>query len=530
LSIVVRNSIANAVATGSLVSGGALCTIVIAHLLGPRSLGVVSYAMWLVGLAVIVADLGIPSALSRFLPEVMRAEQGGAPGMRHSDGLTRSLARVFMGAVAAIMLACAAVAGLLALADPATGLAGQREIAPEHYLHNPLFWLLVAVAMGGQSVVVLVLGLLRGRQDFARLARIASVSALLQVVATALGAWLFGIAGAILGSAFLGLLPGLFLIRTLRRGGVPEGPLRTRVVRYCGTYWAGYLLQAVTTTRTEIFFLARSFGTEAVALFSVGITLANIAVQVPVLLTGSLLPHLSQHMAAGDREGAVALFRTSMRVMALMAFPCCLGLAAIAPGLIPILYGQGFADAALPTAILLGASAMSALSSVAQIYMNAAERNGFGVGVGLTGAIAVIGSGLLLIPSHGVMAAALVRGAVQLGTAGLSLWYVHRHLGASAPLPALGRILCASLLCAGTAYGLVRVIPGSVSLLAAIPAGVVVYALGLKLFRCLSPSDVDGLAQMSRMLPAPVATIVAGALDLYRVPEVRQAKPVLGVP
>lgn len=521
MSIVVRNSVTNAIATGSLVSGGAVCTIVIAQMLGPHSLGVVSYAMWLIGLAVIVADLGIPSALTRFLPEVLRTEAGrNGDGARPSDGLTAVLVRAFAGAVTVVMLACGLVAAGLALSDP--GMRTGLGIDPDDYLHNPLFWTLVAVGIGGQSLVVLALGLLRGQQEFGKLARIASASALLQILATAVGTALFGIAGAIAGAAFLGALPGFFLIRSLRRSAPIEPPLRTRVVRYCGTYWASYLLQAVTNTRTEIFFLARSLGTEAVALFSIGVTLANIAVQVPILLTGSLLPHIAQQMAAGDHARAAELYRTSLRVMAMMAFPACLGVAAVAPSLIPFLYGHGFVEAVTPAAILMGASAASALASVAQIYMNAAERNVFSIGVGLAGAAAVVVSGLLLVPLYGVLAAALVRGSVQLLNAGFSLWYVQRYLGARAPLWNIARILGAALVCAGAAAGFVRVIPGPASLLVAIPAGVVTYLVALRVFRCLTPADLDGLDQMTGMLNPRMSRAAKGILHFYAAKPARK--------
>jgi O-antigen/teichoic acid export membrane protein len=289
-----------------------------------------------------------------------------------------------------------------------------------------------------------------------------------------------------------------------------------------------YLLQAVTNTRTEIFFLARSFGTEAVALFSIGVTLANIAVQVPILLTGSLLPHISQHMAAGDHARAADLYRTSLRIMAMMAFPACLGVAAIAPILIPLLYGKGFVDAVLPAAILMGASAASALASVAQIYMNAAERNVFSIGAGLAGAAAVVVSGLLLVPLYGVLAAALVRGGVQLFTAGFSLWYVQRHLGAPAPLGIIARILCAAFVCAGAAYCFVLLIPGPASLLVAIPVSIVTYLVALRLFSCLTFEDLASIDRMSGALPRPLSSAVKGILRLYADKTLRVGKRLPG--
>lgn len=68
-----RQSAANALATGSILISGALSTIIVARLLGPADLGVVTYAAWVVSITLMVADLGIPGSLARYLPELRGA-------------------------------------------------------------------------------------------------------------------------------------------------------------------------------------------------------------------------------------------------------------------------------------------------------------------------------------------------------------------------------------------------------------------------------------------------------------------------
>ncbi|MGY2051404.1 lipopolysaccharide biosynthesis protein [Methylobacterium sp. JK268] len=505
MSSIARQSVANAVASGAILIGGTLSTIAAARLLGPERLGVVTYGAWLVSIALMVADLGIPGALARYVPDLrQRGEDGTA------DGLTRLLFRRFL------LSACLTAATLAGTALWLGRGGAVGPVTPDHYLSNPIFWLLVAGAILGQSASGFTVGLLRGRQEFGRMARVMLAAALIQVAVSTLGAVVLGVTGAMLGGIAVGLAPALFLCLALRRGGAPvPAELRQRVRRYCQATWASYLLAAIVWTRTEIFFLERSWGSGAVALFSVGVTLANLAVQLPLLLTGSLLPHFAQHIAAGDQERAVALYRTSMRVLAMMVFPACLGVVAIAPALVPLLYGDGFAGAVLPTAILVGASALSALTSVAQTFMNASERNGFNVAVGAVSAVGVILSGLTLVPAYGLLAAAAARTAIQLCSTAACLLYVERRLAAPAPLAALARLLAAAALCAAAAHAVVRAVPGPGAVLIAIPVGMLTYALGLKLFGCIGEAERRLLQSVTDALPRPAARVMSGAVRFY---------------
>jgi O-antigen/teichoic acid export membrane protein len=502
-----RQSAANAIASGSILISGALSTIIVARLLGPADLGVVTYAAWLVSIILMVADLGAPGALARYLPEVR-----GQGDPRASHGLASYVYRRFILVVA---LAAAAVTGL-ALWHLWGRWTLAPGIAPETFKTSPLFWLLVAAAILTQSSLAFTIGLLRGYQAFGRMARIMLASAAAQIGVTVLGASTLGLAGALSAAVAVGLVPSLFLMRELRGGSAVAPDLRGRLMRYCGATWLAYLLSAVTWARTEILFLERSWGSEAVAFFSVGLTLANLAVQAPLLLTGPLLPVLAQNLAAEQHAAAVAIYRTGMRYLAMLVFPACFGLAAIASVFVPLVYGPAFAQAVAPAVMLVVAAAFYALTAVTQIYMNAAERNRFNILVGIVGAVSIIASGLLVIPAYGLMAAAATRTVVQVLTAAVSIWYVHRHLRAPAPISQIARIVGASALCGLAAFGLLRAFPVPAALAPAILVGALVYALALKLLGCVLPQDAERLRGIGARLLAPLAGAVSGTLRARR--------------
>ena len=159
------------------------------------------------------------------------------------------------------------------------------------------------------------------------------------------------------------------------------------------------MLTAFFASRMEVFFLERSWGSHAVGLFTVSLTLANLATQGPLLLTGALLPRLSGHIGRDEEAEARQVYATSVSLMGLLVFPACLGMAAIAPVLLPLMYGRDF-DAAVPTAtILLAASALVATASVAAVYLIAVERTRFLLAAAVAGAALSILAGLTIVPS-----------------------------------------------------------------------------------------------------------------------------------
>ena len=64
-----RNSRSVAVATVMTALGGLATSILLSRWLGPTEYGKYSYITWLVGVVVLVANLGLPSAATRFIAE-----------------------------------------------------------------------------------------------------------------------------------------------------------------------------------------------------------------------------------------------------------------------------------------------------------------------------------------------------------------------------------------------------------------------------------------------------------------------------
>ncbi len=502
----VRNSVVNAVAGVFTTLGGFLGTILVARLLGVGGTGIVAFATWAVTIAVIVSDLGLTGCLQRFLPELLaRGDDGEA------DRLTRLLYRVFAGYGASIALCFVAYAAWVALRDP--GTLGW-SVAAAHFERSPLFWVLVGLTAFIQGLGNFATSWIKGRQDFGMLARVALASCLAQVLATALGASLFGITGALVAMSFGGLMSALILLRLPRARGPISAFLTRRVRRFSLETWASYVLTAFFASRMEVFFLERSWGSHAVGLFTVSLTLANLATQGPLLLTGALLPRLSGHIGRDEEAEARQVYATSVSLMGLLVFPACLGMAAIAPVLLPLMYGRDF-DAAVPTAtILLAASALVATASVAAVYLIAVERTRFLLAAAVAGAALSILAGLTIVPAFGPVAAACGRGGIQCAIAGATLWYMHRNLSCPTPVGVMARLLAAATLCALVARLVVVALPTAPGVALAVLAGALTYAGAIRVLHPLPPQDVDKLRAVVASLPRPLRPAAHAGLHL----------------
>jgi O-antigen/teichoic acid export membrane protein len=488
-----HNTLHSAIAGLSIVMGGFVSNVLVARMLGVEAAGIVAFATWAITVGVMLGDVGAPGTLARYLPDLLaRGRQDEA------RGLVRWLFRISITAVGVIFSAFLAYALWLWLKDKSNAFQGG------HFRTDPLFWMIIAAACLMQTVAAFVNGYLKGMQRFATMARLTATSALIQIGATYAGATLFGALGALAGAIAGSIIPALLLRRVLAERGSAPADLKQRVRSFALESWAGYLVTAFAWARMEIFFLELSWGSHSVALFAASVTLANLATQGPLLLTGGLLPYLSQQSGANAERKPQETYAVSIRILAFLIFPACLGAAAIAPSLVPAIYGKDFAGAVPSTIILLCGAAITASSSVAFTYMLAMERTRFVFVTGGVAALLVITVGLTLIPTFGVMAAAVARATIQALVAMATVWYLGRYLQCPTPVSSLVRLFAAAALCAVAAWICTIFIPGPIGIPVAVLVGAGVYGVAVRILKALPKSDIQRLVNAFAILPWPI--------------------------
>lgn len=481
-----RNTLLGFSSGAAVALAGFIGNAITARLLGPDNLGVFAYVVFCVTIGSMIAGLGIGTVQQRFIPN-LRAEGRDD----EADGLIGATTR--LSTAAAILGAVVLFAYLF---WPARGaIEGPSETTRTVVIGLALVWFI------SWRLAEVYQFYLRGEQRFGELARLSGYSALIKLAVMAVGAWLFGIPGALAGFIAANLLPASRIFRLLRVKPHVGPQLRSQVTRFALASWATAVLGGLVFGRTEILFLEHYTDLGAVGLFAAAVTVAEMAVQLPPLLLSALLPRFSEQHGLGARDEMHRLYRTMTALIAMLIVPLCFGLAAIAPVLVPLLFGAQFADAAAVASVLLIAAAVSSLGVTTFYLLQSIGKTGFLLmsnGVGLIGTIAL---GFLLVPRYGLIGAAWSRGIVQVTVVLIETWYVTRRLNISPPYRALGAIALAAAAQAAVAYFAVAELGGAVSLLVAIPAAIVVYLIALRVFRVSSMVDPALVHRVIERLP-----------------------------
>ncbi len=482
-TVLASSSLYGAIAALCPTIGMLISSIVVARLLGPEAAGQFAYAAWLISIGVVLADIGIPGAVTRYASE-LKAQ--GKPSA--ASGLIRHLR------IPALTAGLTVAGGFLIAAAAMHVRIG--------ILHEPWMLLLLAFVCLLQSWAAFAGAALRGLGQFRTLAGLMLIGLAVQVTSVALAASHFGVWGAVLSLAAPVLPVALASLRSTSITPVAVDPeLVLRVRQFALHSWIFFIVSTFAWTRTEIFFLERSFGSAAVAHFSAGLTIANIVAQAPLLITGSLLPILAGQLSEHGSARARSLFAGALRLMALIVFPASAGLAALCPILIPLLFGEAFRPAVAPAMILCAGGILVSLQSIAVTYLLAAEQSRAVLVPGLAAAALALFAGITVIPVWGPTGAAISRTAIQAMVYLVLLATLWNLAHFTLPCRFLCRVALAAFAVALVAVLITHVAPYPLGIAAAIVGGMVSYVVLLGIGRILDQEDVDRLQQGISLCP-----------------------------
>jgi O-antigen/teichoic acid export membrane protein len=462
------------------VVGRMVASIAAARMLGPEGAGELAYLLWVAEALAIVSGLGLPAAATRFVAH-LRAQK---------KGQETSVVRWSYVLYVTLTLAGSAVGVMIA-----THTSAGRQSTVIGWCFGAYFLLF--------AVGTFHLAYLAGLQDFRRIARINAASTLLLVITVLVLTPLWGLPGALLGY-LAGTVPSAAVrIRVLREEPSvlpPACELDWRVFRYALYAWYGAIMAAFTWSRAELFFVERYWGADEVAMFTVGISLSSLATQGPTLLVGALLAHFAQLRGADDVAEIKRLFVSGTRLMALLLFPLCFGLASITPVLLPLVYGEAFARA-VPNAVILIASSVVVISTVSTSLLYAMEKANVIAMMSTAGAGATILGGLIVVSRYGAWGAAWSRFAVQTTMVAVTLVYIAWRLRIPAPLADLLKTLFAAAISAASSAFLVWRIGTMAAVVCGVPLAAFVYLLLVRFLRVLQPDDLGALGKILTRIP-----------------------------
>ncbi len=502
----IRNSLFGIIAGFSTTFGNFISGLLVARILGVELTGTVTFVIWLTNMLVTIFVAGIPPTLSRYLPELSSSDTDKSV----LSGVLSYMFRPFIGFALIPVTGLLIYSGWLAYSEIQTNTLNFNS----NSLSNPIIYIIAAACCGLQAVADYVKAYYRGLQQFDQLARTIAVSVLFQMIVIAIGGTYYGVEGVLIGYLIGNGLPSIYIAQVIKGNRVVEPALKSRIFRYARFRWAAEVMSAFVWSRIEVFFLIIWWGSGPVGLLTVGMSLANLAIQGPLMLTWGLLPRFTEQYGNNEIAGMNSAYQMATRLMALLVFPACFGLAAIIPEILPLMFGQAFTPATTAAELLIFSAAIPAAATVGSNILWATDRSDLDFYSAVAGAIIAIICGLTIIPAFGLMGAATARVITQFAVVALVSWFMAKKLKMSLPFRDLAKLGLAALLCAVAARTSLFVVQGILGIILAIFIGGITYAIGLRLFKAIPLGDAVKINAMLNSFPAFIQRPVSFAVKL----------------
>jgi O-antigen/teichoic acid export membrane protein/pimeloyl-ACP methyl ester carboxylesterase len=482
---IIANSVMNGAAGMLLLLTGFLSSIITARLLGPEANGIVAFSLWLVITGASIAELGSSITMSKTLPQLQ------------AEGFDAKRRRGFASLLVTVML-CSTVflLALYALFFLTSEELHWAETAPTvAYVTAALFFI--------QAIGSFVKFYLIGERRLGDFFKLATAVSVLQLIGVAGGAILYGVEGVLFGYLlgqlvfFVATLPILFTRRD--RCGIPLKHLAVS----SAVLSAQFVIDSIFLNRLEILFLQQFWSVEMVGYYAVGLSVANIALQLPIQMTGSLLPYYSERRhSSDDRTLPVEVFSAVTRSMAYIILPMSFGLAAISGELVRAVFGEAFSRSGTVVALLALAAPAYTFMQTLSLYLLSMDRARDRLRVSVVGGLVMTIGCLAVVPLFAAEGAALVR----IGVFVVMCVIMVRQTGFGDQLSGLyvsiSKTVIAAAFCACIAIATLHFINGSVGLLIAIAAGGLGYIVALRILDAIPHEDAEVMLSIVGKMPS----------------------------
>jgi len=464
---VLSSSLINAAAGLFSLAAGFGASLIVARLLGVEGSGVVAFALWIMTAATLVSDFGMPQTALRFIAGNVE------PGSSRSS-LFAALTKRF------VLPTTLATLGMLGYA---------LLVYMEGDSGSALIWAATAMLFVSYAYSTMSLGAAHGLGQFRDAAERTLMGSLIQPVAILAGALLLGPAGAIFGYATRHLPQALALRRYLPKGQSRDALITPPMKQYARHNWLSGCTSSILGSRVELAIIGLYFSFVDVGYYAVGVTMSGLVLQLGMFFVAALVPYFGALHDLNDMAGLTRGYQGGMRWLAIALAPICFGGAAIAPVLIPSLFGAQFEPGVGSAEVLLASTFPVALAAVSARMLLARERSLDVLKLSLVLDAASMLLMLSIIPYFGGLGAAWVKGAVGVLELLTFLWFCQKRLDIPTIPMDIVKIVAAGVLAGVAARVCILWIPGLGGMALGIAAGAVVYPACILLFRALSADD-----------------------------------------
>ncbi|PKA39083.1 hypothetical protein CWR43_33430 [Rhizobium sullae] len=493
---IIGNSMMNGAAGMLLLLTGFVSSIITARMLGPEANGIVAFSLWLVVIGASIAELGSSITLLKTLPQLT------------AQGFDERRRRGF----AAILVTFMVCSTIVLLALYAAFFLTSEEM---HWAETaPSVALVTGILFFIQAIGSFVKFYLIGEKRLGAFFRLTIVVSLIQLVGVVIGAVTHGVEGVLIGYAagqlvlFIATLPVLLARRD-----------------WCGIslkYLASssailsiqFIIDSIFLNRLELLFLQQFWSVEMVGYYAVGLSIANIALQLPIQMTGSLLPYYSERRHKSDDSTLpVEVFSAVTRSMAYIVLPMSLGLAAISSELVVVVFGEAFRRSGPVVALLALVAPAYTCMQILSLYLLSMDRARARLTISVIGGLIMVVGCLLIVPRLAAEGAALVRIAVFVAMSVMMIKQTGFGYRLSGLYVSLIKVTLASILCACGALAVLAFIQGPVGLVAAIAGGALSYFAALRVLHAVPLEDIEVIRSILDKVPMLLQVPARRAVD-----------------
>lgn len=475
-------------------------SVFIARILGAAAMGQITLIVTVQVLVTTVIMLGFPTALNRYVGELL-----GAGRIGEAHWLVNRVLRY------AIPMSLAAF-GIVAAGSL---LASGPDAA----------WILAGVASSLVVLHTIPSSFLMGAQRW-REARIVGISNGLLSMLAKIGVVVagFGISALFLVDVFvyaLNLIGTWMLAGPFLRAAPSvrlERLVHKQFMRFANVAALSVVLTLIITQRVEVFFLAHYHTETEIAHYSVPFSLLVMMLWVPTAISYVFSPAVATLLGAGEIERIRSGFARAVRLTLLIGLFMTSFAVALGATLVRLVYGPQFGG--LEDVVLVLALAVPFVP-IATLSSSLLKGIGRIWGLALISAVAVatdLGLAWLLVPPHGAVGAAIANTAAEIVWAIPMFWYARRLLGGvDVRLRLLVPAMIATTAAAAVGLGLSLGIPGAAGDIAGAVAFAATLAGGVAWLRPLPAEDgvwIEALAgDRFRGFVRRASSYARGALD-----------------
>jgi len=390
------------------------------------------------GIVILVADLGLPGAVIRYLP--FYQEKGGMPKVMQLIRVSYAAVSIFSAIVSVIMFL---------LADPIAGFMNNSGLSQTIRLLSPYILL--------NSIFSLNSSIFQGVKDIRTQSMLSNIQNIMKLILTILlvftiGATAFSIAvGFVLSFVVALIISFWYLRKPLSEMGkaqetIGEGPfaILSEVIPF------GIMISTINSLWMLINYIDRVMigyyiSEQQVAVYTVATSLATLVMIFPTAIATIFFPVVSGLFGKEKKDEMAAVGGTSLRWMLFAIMPLALVMLTFPDSLLRMFYGEGYAVGSLTLVIFTIGLLIRSLSIMHGSALAAMRLVGIELKIAIVAAISNVALNALLIPRFGIDGAAIASSIAFAISTVLFIYYSRKLLGFTFPTESLKAVLAGGI-------------------------------------------------------------------------------------